>query len=101
MANLSTVYILCILVVSGFGMGSAFLGNKIFPLKGGSEIEVPAYTLEPEWLSTQLAKEFKSQEKGVILTKFIQTSVENWSSIVGNLSELWNRNIERIAENKL
>ena len=88
MANLSTVYILCILLASGFGMGSAFLGNKIFPLKGGSEIDVPPYTLEGEWLATQLGKEFKNQELGVILSKFIKTSVENWSSIVGSVSEL-------------
>ena len=37
MASLTTVYIISVIVASIAGMGSAFLGNKIYPLKGGEQ----------------------------------------------------------------
>lgn len=36
MSSLTTVYFVGILVASLSGIGSAFLGDRIFPLKGGS-----------------------------------------------------------------
>ena len=38
MASLTTVYFVGILLASLSAMGSAFLGNRIFPLKGGSVV---------------------------------------------------------------
>jgi len=37
MASLSTVYFIGIMLASVAGMSSAFLGNKIYPIKGGME----------------------------------------------------------------
>ena len=37
MASLSTVYAITTVLASVAGMGAAFVGNRIFPLKGGSQ----------------------------------------------------------------
>jgi hypothetical protein len=41
MASLTTVYVISVIVTSIAGMGSAFLGNKIYPLKGGYQPPPP------------------------------------------------------------
>ena len=38
MSSLTTVYFTGILIASLSGIGSAFLGDRIFPLKGGSSV---------------------------------------------------------------
>ena len=37
MASLTTVYMISMILTSIAGIGSAFLGNKIYPLTGGAE----------------------------------------------------------------
>ena len=37
MASLTTVYLISMILTSAMGIASAFVGNRIFPLKGGSE----------------------------------------------------------------
>ena len=41
MASLSTVYAITTVLSSIAGMGAAFIGNRIFPLKGGSQPPPP------------------------------------------------------------
>jgi len=41
MASLTTVYMISMILTSIAGFGSAFLGNRIFPLKGGAEPPPP------------------------------------------------------------
>jgi hypothetical protein len=41
MTSLSTVYFISILVASGAGIGSAFVGNMIHPIKGGADYVPP------------------------------------------------------------
>jgi hypothetical protein len=46
MASLTTVYMISMILTSIVGMGSAFLGNRIYPLKGG--VEPPTSVQTPE-----------------------------------------------------
>ena len=39
MASLTTVYVISMIVTSVVGIASAFVGNKIYPLTGGSHID--------------------------------------------------------------
>ena len=41
MASLTTVYMISVLLSSAAGMGAAFVGNKIYPIKGGAEVPPP------------------------------------------------------------
>jgi hypothetical protein len=41
MASLTTVYMISMILTSIAGIGSAFLGNKIYPLTGGAEPPPP------------------------------------------------------------
>jgi hypothetical protein len=47
MASLTTVYFIGILIASLSGMGSAFVGSRIFPLTGG-DTEEPTKKPEPQ-----------------------------------------------------
>jgi len=38
MASLTTVYMISVLLSSLAGMGAAFVGNRIYPIKGGAEV---------------------------------------------------------------
>jgi len=38
MASLTTVYMLSVLLSSAAGMGAAFVGNRIYPLTGGTAV---------------------------------------------------------------
>jgi hypothetical protein len=42
MVNLSTVYAISIILASMAGMGSAFVGHKFYPIKGGAAIPPPS-----------------------------------------------------------
>jgi hypothetical protein len=65
MASLSTVYIVSVVLASLAGVGSAFIGNRIYPIKGGSELPPPS----PEEVSeaaekaSQLAKRYAEAEQ--------------------------------------
>jgi len=41
MASLTTVYMISVLLSSLAGMGAAFVGNKVYPIKGGAEVAPP------------------------------------------------------------
>jgi len=41
MASLTTVYVISVILTSIAGMGAAFVGSKIYPLKGGAEPPPP------------------------------------------------------------
>lgn len=41
MVSLSTVYVISIVLTSLAGMGSAFVGNKVYPIQGGAVIPPP------------------------------------------------------------
>jgi len=41
MASLTTVYVISVILTSIAGMGAAFVGSKIYPLKGGAETPPP------------------------------------------------------------
>ena len=65
MASLSTVYIVSVVLASLAGGGSAFIGNRIYPIKGGSSLPPPS----PEEVSeaaekaSQLAKRYAEAEQ--------------------------------------
>ncbi len=65
MASLSTVYIVSVVLASLAGVGSAFIGNRIYPIKGGSGLPPPS----PEEVSqaaekaSQLAKRYAEAEQ--------------------------------------
>jgi hypothetical protein len=65
MASLSTVYIVSVVLASLAGVGSAFIGNRIYPIKGGAELPPPS----PEEVSeaaekaSQLAKRYAEAEQ--------------------------------------
>lgn len=65
MASLSTVYIVSVVLASLAGVGSAFIGNRIYPIKGGSSLPPPS----PEEVSqaaekaSQLAKRYAEAEQ--------------------------------------
>jgi hypothetical protein len=40
MASLTTVYVISIMLASIASMGSAFLGNRIYPIAGGAESKI-------------------------------------------------------------
>ena len=48
MVSLTTVYAISIVFASIAGMGSAFLGNKIYPLTGGGEQPIEEETFEQD-----------------------------------------------------
>jgi hypothetical protein len=50
MASLTTVYMISMILTSAMGIASAFVGNRIFPLKGGSE---PIVQPQPAPIQTQ------------------------------------------------
>lgn len=50
MASLTTVYLISMILTSAMGIASAFVGNRIFPLKGGSE---PIVEPQPAPVQTQ------------------------------------------------
>jgi len=59
MASLTTVYFIGIMMASAAGMGSAFVGNRFFPIKGGAEEELPT----PQELVTEAERLAKLQQK--------------------------------------
>lgn len=55
MASLTTVYVISIILTSLAGIGSAFVGNKIYPLKGGA-VELPPTPAEVEKATAEADK---------------------------------------------
>ena len=73
MSSLTTVYFAGILIASLSGIGSAFLGDRIFPLKGGSVIsleeepKVEEKPLLPKEEEKPLPLEDEEEEKPLML----------------------------------
>ena len=101
MASLTTVYMISIILTSIAGIGSAFIGNKIYPLSGGTVMteekpeekseekseEKPEEPLEP--LEETIKTEFNMDEefaKNVVA--FIKTPVTQWNSIAADPRQL-------------
>lgn len=102
MASLTTVYVISIILTSLAGIGSAFVGNKIYPLKGGSvvEVETPKEVTPPAPApaiqvadTNPLQEAIKSgfnmdDEFAANVVDFIKTPVIEWTSIAGSPQEL-------------
>jgi len=64
MASLSTVYFIGIVLASVAGMSSAFLGNKLYPIKGGTE-PVKEEPVKEEAVKEEPVKEEPVKEEAV------------------------------------
>jgi hypothetical protein len=64
MASLSTVYFIGIILASVAGMSSAFLGNKLYPIKGGME-PVKEESVKEESVKEESVKEESVKEESV------------------------------------
>lgn len=97
MASLTTVYIISIILTSIAGMGSAFVGNKIYPLSGGSYVVKPE-AIKPEAIKPEtivdpleetIMKEFNMDaEFAKNVVTFIKTPVTQWNTIASDPREL-------------
>lgn len=101
MASLTTVYVISIILTSLAGIGSAFVGNKIYPLKGGAvelpptpapepvpALEAPA-PVDVNTLEEAIKTGFNMDDefsKNVV--DFIKTPVIEWTSIAESPQEL-------------
>jgi hypothetical protein len=62
MASLSTLYFMSVLLASVAGIGSTFIGDRVYPIQGGREItpptpeEVAAEALKTSELAKRLAE---------------------------------------------
>lgn len=101
MASLTTIYMISIVLTSIAGMGSAFVGNKIYPLTGGSEeklgeplenVEDKPLTLEDnsfESLEEVIKNEFNMDDEFARnVVTFIRTPVTQWNTIAPDAREL-------------
>ena len=101
MASLTTVYMISIILTSIAGIGSAFVGNNIYPISGGSEKPVEKPVEQPEEkpeekpeepvepLEQTIKTEFNMDDefaKNVVA--FIKTPVTQWNSIASDPREL-------------
>ena len=89
MASLTTVYMISIILTSIAGIGSAFVGNRIYPISGGAEKpeEKPEEKLGP--LEETIKSEFNMDDefaKNVVA--FIKTPVPQWKTIAADDREL-------------
>lgn len=103
MASLTTVYVISIILTSLAGIGSAFVGNTIYPLKGGA-VELPPTPAEeapvPEETSVPAPVNLNSLEEAIKtgfnmddefsknVVDFIKTPVVEWTSIAESPQEL-------------
>jgi len=101
MASLTTVYLISIILSSIAGLGSAFVGNKIYPITGGAVVEEklepqpeekPEDKPEPQSdypLEETIKSEFNMDyEFAKNVVAFIKTPVRQWNSIASNPREL-------------
>lgn len=102
MASLTTVYVISIILTSLAGIGSAFVGNTIYPLKGGAvelpptpseETSVPAVEAPAPVNINSLEEAIKTgfnmdDEFSKNVVDFIKTPVIEWTSIAGSPQEL-------------
>ena len=110
MVSLTTVYGISIFLTSLAGMGSAFVGNKIYPIKGGAVEVLPTPTEEapapetpapqPEAATPPTPEELNTLEEAIKtgfnmdeefaknVVDFIKTPVANWETIAPTPSEL-------------
>lgn len=111
MVSLSTVYVVSIILASIAGMGSAFVGNKIYPIQGGAEpvvekqiVEEPESVVEepkeeeeqvPQLeeqksdLSGKIAERFNvDNETADIISQFVEVPVSEWKKIADSPGDL-------------
>jgi len=99
MASLTTVYVISIVLASIAGMGSAFVGSKIYPLTGGAKEKQSDTDAEPtpepqseetlEPLEETIKNEFNmDNEFAKNVVAFIKTPVTQWNTIASDPREL-------------
>jgi len=88
MASLSTVYIISLVLASVSGIGSAFVGTTLYPLKTGV-LSVTEPTKEiPTDLRAELKKKFGSEVASDAIADFIETPVMEWKTIAPTFREI-------------
>lgn len=94
MASLTTVYSISIVLTSIAGMGSAFAGNRIYPIAGGAESPVikeeplVSKSEEPDLKKAIMDGFDLDEEFANNLTLFIKTPVILWTNIASSPQEL-------------
>ena len=90
MASLTTVYLISIILSSIAGIGSAFVGNKIYPLTGGViAVEEKPEEKPEEPLEQTIKTEFNMDDEFARnVVAFIKTPVTEWKSIAADDREL-------------
>ena len=72
MVSLTTVYVVSIVLASVAGMGSAFVGNKFYPIQGGAIIPPPTLeevTEEAETVAKNARKLVNASDEAKKLSK--------------------------------